>query len=113
MEKEKGKALTKDRLVGMKVIDGQGFLIGEVIDIAFKVGSTPASLVVILKTTKGEEKRVSWEEVQAAGDYVLLKPEKATSAASTVATTCSSCGGPLTFVQQYQRWYCMKCKKYQ
>ena len=112
VEKDAGKALTKDRLVGMKVIDGQGYIVGEVNDIAFKVGTTPMSLVVILKTIKGEEKRVSWEEVQAAGDYVILKPETATPNSSTNATICSNCGGLLTFIQQYQRWYCMKCKKY-
>jgi hypothetical protein len=28
------------------------------------------------------------------------------------AATCSDCGGPLTYIEQYQRWYCYKCKKY-
>jgi len=28
------------------------------------------------------------------------------------AATCPTCGGPLTYVEQYQRWYCYKCKKY-
>jgi len=28
------------------------------------------------------------------------------------AATCPTCGGPLTYIQQYQRWYCYKCKKY-
>lgn len=26
--------------------------------------------------------------------------------------TCPTCGQPLTFVQQYNRWYCQNCKKY-
>jgi len=26
--------------------------------------------------------------------------------------TCPICGQPLTFIQQYNRWYCSKCKKY-
>jgi hypothetical protein len=25
---------------------------------------------------------------------------------------CPTCGQPLTFVQQYNRWYCQNCKKY-
>ncbi|HYB93155.1 MAG TPA: hypothetical protein VED00_03320 [archaeon] len=25
---------------------------------------------------------------------------------------CPTCGNPLTFVQQYNRWYCTNCKKY-
>jgi hypothetical protein len=28
------------------------------------------------------------------------------------AQTCPTCGQPLTFVQQYNRWYCQNCKKY-
>ncbi|MGB9740346.1 MAG: hypothetical protein ACP5IM_03000 [Candidatus Bathyarchaeia archaeon] len=28
------------------------------------------------------------------------------------AEVCPTCGGPLTYIQQYQRWYCYKCKKY-
>ncbi len=25
---------------------------------------------------------------------------------------CPSCGKPLTFIEQYQRWYCYSCEKY-
>jgi hypothetical protein len=28
------------------------------------------------------------------------------------AEVCPTCGGPLTYIPQYQRWYCYKCKKY-
>jgi hypothetical protein len=28
------------------------------------------------------------------------------------AQTCPTCGGPLRYIQQYQRWYCDKEKKY-
>jgi len=28
------------------------------------------------------------------------------------ATTCPTCGGPLRYIQQYQRWYCDKEQKY-
>jgi len=28
------------------------------------------------------------------------------------AQTCPTCGGSLTYIQQYQRWYCQKCRKY-
>jgi hypothetical protein len=28
------------------------------------------------------------------------------------AQTCPDCRQPLTFVQQYNRWYCQNCKKY-
>jgi hypothetical protein len=28
------------------------------------------------------------------------------------AQVCPTCGEPLTFVKEYDRWYCTKCKKY-
>jgi len=28
------------------------------------------------------------------------------------AAACPTCGGPLTYIEQYRRWYCYKCKKY-
>jgi predicted lysophospholipase L1 biosynthesis ABC-type transport system permease subunit len=31
---------------------------------------------------------------------------------SAEANVCPTCGQPLTFVQQYNRWYCPNCKKY-
>jgi hypothetical protein len=27
-------------------------------------------------------------------------------------STCPTCGGQLTYIPQYQRWYCYKCQKY-
>ena len=109
---EKPEALTKDRLVGMKVIDGAGYHIGEVKDVAFTVGTTPLSMVMILKKKDHGDKDISWEEVQAAGDYVVLKPKSAEPVASSAAATCSTCEEPLTYIQQYQRWYCTRCQKY-
>jgi len=29
-----------------------------------------------------------------------------------VAPTCPTCGQPLTYVQQYGRWYCQYCRRY-
>jgi len=31
---------------------------------------------------------------------------------TAMAQMCSTCGQPMTFVQQYNRWYCANCKKY-
>jgi len=30
----------------------------------------------------------------------------------TTIVKCPTCGQPLTFIQQYGRWYCYKCQKY-
>ena len=31
---------------------------------------------------------------------------------TAVAQTCPTCGQPMTFIEQYGRWYCQNCKKY-
>jgi hypothetical protein len=47
-----------------------------------------------------------------------LKMQRAPSPApppppgATAAPTCPTCGGPLRYIQQYQRWYCDKEQKY-
>jgi sporulation protein YlmC with PRC-barrel domain len=119
VEKEK-KAMTKDRLIGMQVIDSDGYDTGTVQDIAFTVGKVGMTLIV--ETKKGDTKEVLWDDIQAAGDFVILKPQSAqpqtfgpqpaTQPQQAQAPVCPTCGGPLTYIQQYQRWYCYKDKKY-
>ncbi|MEM2568142.1 MAG: PRC-barrel domain-containing protein [Candidatus Bathyarchaeia archaeon] len=99
------KAVTKDMLVGMQVIDAEGRIVGTVKDVSFIVGKTGISLYVEGK--KGESRNIPWDEVQAVGDFILLKPEQAQT-----QPTCPICKGPLTYIPQYQRWYCYACKKY-
>ena len=123
MSNQDKKALTKDRLIGMQVYNSEGNLMGEVQDIAFTVGKMGMTLIV--ETKKGESQEFAWEDIQAAGDIVVLKPKgnvasMASTTAATTATqpaqtqtpTCPTCGGPLTYIAQYQRWYCYKDKKY-
>ena len=112
------KAMTKDRLIGMHVIDSDGNEAGTVQDIAFTVGKV--GMTLILETKKGDTKEIAWEDIQAAGDYVILKQSTQTSSYVAQPTmqqpqqtpTCPTCGGPLTYIQQYQRWYCYKDRKY-
>jgi sporulation protein YlmC with PRC-barrel domain len=116
------KALTKDRLIGMQVIDSEGNNAGAIKDIAFTVGKMGMTLIVY--TEGGQEVEVSWEQIQAAGDYVLLKPmsgqtqtfgQQPTSQPQQVQSqqpVCPTCKGPLSYIQQYQRWYCYKEQKY-
>jgi sporulation protein YlmC with PRC-barrel domain len=116
------KAMTKDRLIGMKVINADGNSAGSIKDIAFTVGKMGMTLIV--ETGKGENTEVPWDQIQAAGDFVLLKPSTVqpqafgpqapvqTQQTQAQQPTCPTCGGPLTYIQQYQRWYCYKDKKY-
>lgn len=115
---QKEKTVTKDRLVGMKVIDGEGNLVGTVKDVGFTVGEGGISL--ILEDKKGEVIEIPWEKVQGAGDFVILKPAiqtvpsqaPATQQAQPTPPICPTCKGTLSYIQQYQRWYCYKCQKY-
>ena len=100
---------TKDRLRGLHVIDGDGYDIGIVQDISFTVGK--AGMGLVIQTKRGETREISWEEIQAAGDFITLKPS-GREPQQTQAPVCYMCGGPLTFIQQYQRWYCYRDKKY-
>ena len=109
---EQEKAVTKDKLTGMQVIDAQGHLLGTVKDVAFTIGKAGISLCV--ENTKGESRNIAWEEVQAVGDFIVLKPITQAVAQPEQKTqqVCPTCKGPLSFIQQYQRWYCYKCQKY-
>jgi sporulation protein YlmC with PRC-barrel domain len=125
MSKDK-KAMTKDRLIGMQVYDSEGNAAGTVQDIAFTVGKM--GMTLIIESKQGNNQEVDWEDIQAAGDIVILKPKGAAqpAAASPMmqqpmgaaqpaaqsTPVCPKCGGPLTYVPQYQRWYCYKDKKY-
>jgi sporulation protein YlmC with PRC-barrel domain len=111
--------MTKDRLIGMQVYDSEGNVVGAVQDIAFTVGKMGMTLIV--ETKKGDSKEVAWDDIQAAGDIVVLKPKgnqvspmQTAEPAQTQAqpTTCPTCGGPLTYIPQYKRWYCYRDKKY-
>ena len=114
---QKEKSVTKDRLIGMTVIDADGNIVGTVKDVGFTVGKAGISLSV--EDKEGDIRDVAWDNIQGAGDFVILKPAAAqpqtfvaqpTPQAQT--PTCPTCGGPLTYIQQYQRWYCYKDKTY-
>jgi sporulation protein YlmC with PRC-barrel domain len=122
LSKQDKKAMTKDRLIGMQVYDSEGNAAGTVQDIAFTVGKM--GMTLIMETKSGETKEVAWEDIQAAGDIVVLKPKGEQVQSASVAqpagsqptqaqtSVCPTCSGPLTYIPQYQRWYCYKDKKY-
>ena len=118
---QKDKSISKDKLVGMTVIDPVGNIAGTVKDVGFTIGKAGISLSIEDKS--GNTQDVAWDSIQGVGDFVLLKPSasqtasaaqpvQATQAVQSSQPTCQTCGGPLSYIQQYQRWYCYKCKKY-
>jgi sporulation protein YlmC with PRC-barrel domain len=127
MEKTTDKPLTRDALVSMQVIDAKGRLVGKVKDLAFAVGKMGIALTV--ESKDGQIQNIAWEDVQAATDFIVLKPQVVQqdvyqqpiqNAAQPVQQTqqqasqplCSTCGKPLTWIPQYSRWYCYNEKKY-
>jgi sporulation protein YlmC with PRC-barrel domain len=133
MEKS-SKPLTRDALTSMQVIDAKGRLVGKVKDVAFSVGKMGISLTV--ETEDGEIQSIEWEDVQAAADFIILKPvqqqqfqqqavqntyqpQQTVQAAAaqpvqqqSTQPMCQTCGNPLTWIPQYKRWYCYNEKKY-
>jgi sporulation protein YlmC with PRC-barrel domain len=116
MEKN-DKPLTRDALVSMQVIDAKARLVGKVKDVAFAVGK--AGIALTIENDAGEITHVAWEDVQAASDFIILKPQStyqpATQQHAQTQTTqplCPTCSRPLTWIPQYQRWYCYNDKKY-
>jgi len=131
------KPLTKNALVSMQVIDSQGNLVGKVKDVAFVVGQLGISLSV--ENAEGEIQCVQWQDIQAAADFILLKPQflggnkgecakteetlvvqsepmkqtpQAEPKKQSTQPLCPTCSQPLTWIPQYKRWYCYTDKKY-
>jgi sporulation protein YlmC with PRC-barrel domain len=136
---EADKSLTRDALVSMQVIDARGRLVGKVKDLVFAVGKMGVSLAV--ENDAGEIKNIGWDKVQAAADFIILKPQQYAQNTyqpqpmqqqpvqqqpvmqpvqaqpvqlqpQASQPMCPTCGKPLTWIAQYKRWYCYNDKKY-
>ena len=56
-----------------------------------------------------------YEEIAALNRHMggaSPQPTAPSPPPSPATPTCSTCGGPLRYIQQYQRWYCDKEQKY-
>ena len=118
---QKEKSVTKDKLVGMKVVSADGKLVGTFKDVGFTVGKAGISLSV--EDEDGEINDIAWENIQGAVDFVILKPVAQAAAEPSISAQpaqpvqptqpmCPTCGRPLTYIKEYQRWYCYNDKKY-
>jgi sporulation protein YlmC with PRC-barrel domain len=66
--------VTREKVIGMQVVDQRGVVVGTVKDIAFTVGMEKIALVVETKDKKGTH--IQWTDVAAVGDLVLLRTHK-------------------------------------
>lgn len=55
------------------------------------------------------------DETRKISQTMVTQPvaTQATQVSSAPTPVCPKCGTPLTYVQQYQRWYCPTCREYQ
>jgi sporulation protein YlmC with PRC-barrel domain len=67
------KQLSKKKVIGKQVIDKNGMIIGNVNDISFDLDSKEIEIIVISK--KGTTINFSSEEIESAGDVLLLNKE--------------------------------------
>ena len=111
------KPLTRDALIGMQVIDAKAKRVGKVKDVAFSVGNS--SITLSVEKEDGSMQNIPWGEVQAAADFIILRTTQAPAQAmpqqeenANQQQVCPTCGKPLTWIPQYQRWYCYNDKKY-
>ena len=51
-------------------------------------------------------------EVDAINEETTLKEEKEDKKPAESQPRCPKCGSKLSFIKQYNRWYCYRCKLY-
>jgi sporulation protein YlmC with PRC-barrel domain len=122
-------AAKRARLVGKLVVDSEGNEIGTVRDVIecpesyMRVSelfdeakeSTPVGRLMVVETKEGESMKIACDKIQAAGEYVILKPpatpgesprevliskealsEALQETVQEIGRTCPTCGGRLT-----------------
>ncbi len=91
MEKKSTKTLTREKILGMQVIDSDGHIVGTVKELSLVVGEPDQALVI--EDEGGNETEARWSSVAAAGDVILLKAEgRKVGNESSSAHRCVSCG---------------------
>jgi sporulation protein YlmC with PRC-barrel domain len=127
----------KAKMIGKIVVDQEGNLVGTVKDVGFEGGNSGITLSV--EDKDGQFQDISWESIQGAADFVVLKPPQQVSSpqvvqqvqpatqnvqsaqvvqptqqqhAQSTQPLCPICRSPLTWIPQYKRWYCYKDQKY-
>ncbi|MHA2408193.1 MAG: zinc-ribbon domain-containing protein [Candidatus Ranarchaeia archaeon] len=65
------KYLTRDKIIGKKVIDSKASIVGTVKDLSFNL--VDGEVVLTVTTTEGTDIDVSSKSVSSVGDLILLK----------------------------------------
>jgi len=77
-------------------------LMSSILGIGSLLGSIGGILALLYKPEMGPPQQpTTWTQ-----------PPPPVSPQAYTPPACQTCGGPLTFVTEYNRWYCQNCKKY-
>lgn len=134
-------SVSRSKLVGMQVYNPDGTFVGTIEDIVLPLGEGEISLQVMTRAQKTEtigwskvgsvgDIVILKEKVEvpvSAGKTAAPPPTPAVAPAAPPAEEkkgfgglfrkkekplCPTCGKTLTFIDQYQRWYCYNCGRY-
>lgn len=134
--------IPRGKLIGMHVYNPNGTFVGTVQDIALPLGEGEMGIVVVTRAQTLETlpwSKISAVgdiiilkenvEVKTPPAEMVVPPVASASQASSAEKgvlksitgafrrggekpICPTCGKPLTYIEQYKRWYCYKCSKY-
>jgi sporulation protein YlmC with PRC-barrel domain len=65
------RVLTRDNLIGMQVINSDGYILGKVKEVALVLGEPDQTLTI--ESSQGKLNYIRWSDVAVAGDVILLK----------------------------------------
>jgi sporulation protein YlmC with PRC-barrel domain len=78
------KVLTRDNLIGMQIINSEGYVLGNVKDVALVLGEPDQAITI--EDGKGKLNYIRWSDVAVAGDVILLKSGGAPAADALAVT---------------------------
>ncbi len=74
-----------------------------VVMLAVMIFGAAVQLMAISDDAEAERRRASGQRAAAAGPIAPTMPGR----------TCPTCGGPLEYVPEYNRYYCYRCQRYE
>jgi hypothetical protein len=123
------KFITPTFIMVIYILGALVVTIGSIVLMAFGAGYGGAAVGIILGIIMLIFGNLAWrilceywivqfriyEEIAALNRHMggaSPQPTAPSPPPSPATPTCSTCGGPLRYIQQYQRWYCDKEQKY-
>lgn len=78
------RVLTRDNLIGMQIINSEGYILGNVKEVALVLGEPDQAITI--EDSQGKLNCIRWSDVAVAGDVILLKSVGVTAADAPAVT---------------------------